>query len=266
MRTDSLLGKVADCREMYMNCAMVNIINPDTSVKALDTPEIFKANIGAFGGFKTVETADVTLPDPGTSVDNTLGDRKLNQPILVNSIVQKPSPAPQVGVIMGSSGGGSEAGGGGSSAGFVVSPTVAGGKKTSTVVVTATGAAETVTAAVGQASATMDPECTDEEPAPAAATAAGGAGSAVKSAFQSPTQVAVQPVATVANISTSSGSSGATGGSCTEGSLVCSSDGTQFSMCVNGVAGPSQPVAPGTACRNGAIGYAKMIRRRRTWF
>jgi hypothetical protein len=252
---------------MYMNCAMVNIINPNTSIKTLDTPEIFKANIGAFGGFKTVETEDVTLPDPGTSVDNTLGDRKLNQPVLVNSVVQQPSPAPQVGAIMGSSGGGSGAGGGGgSSAGMVASPTVAGAKQTSTIVLTATGPAKTVTAAVGQENTAIDPECTDEEPAPAVATAAGGAGAAVSSAFQSPTQVAPQPVATVANIGTSSGSSGSAGGSCAEGSLVCSPDGTQFSMCVNGVAGPSQPVAPGTACRNGAIGYAKMIRKRRTWF
>lgn len=84
---------------MYMNCAMVNIANSNTSA-VLDGPEIFKANIGQFGGFKTVESADVTLPDPGTSVDNSLGDRKLNQPILINSQVLLPSPAPQVGVIL----------------------------------------------------------------------------------------------------------------------------------------------------------------------
>jgi hypothetical protein len=38
----------ADSREMYMNCAMVNIINSNSSTQ-LNGPEIFKANIGAFG-------------------------------------------------------------------------------------------------------------------------------------------------------------------------------------------------------------------------
>jgi hypothetical protein len=264
---------------------MVNIINPNTSIATLNSPEIFKANIGAFAGFKTVEGEDVTLPDPGTSVDNTLGDRKLNQPVPTNSVIQAPSPAPQVGVVMGSGGGaaavaaGAGVGGVGSSVAVVAGPTAtAGRKRTSTVVVTETGAASTVTAgapAVGQnAGTTMDAECTDEaepssEPlATAPAAAVVGAGSAVKSAFQSPTAVVAtavaRPVATIANTGASSGS--ATGGSCTEGSLVCSTDGTKFSMCVNGVAGPPQAVAAGTACRNGAIGYAKMIRKRRVWF
>lgn len=53
--------------------------------------------------------------------------------------------------------------------------------------------------------------------------------------------------------------------SCTDGTLVCSADGTMFSMCVGGKMTIPQPVAPGTACRDGAIGYAKFIRRRPLW-
>lgn len=232
---------------MYMNCAMVNIINSNTSA-TLDGPEIFKANIGAFGGFKTVESADVTLPDPGTSVDTSLGDRKLNQPILVNSQVQAPSPAPQVGVIVGSNAVAA-------TTGEAQPASQTAPRQTRTNIVTVTGpSTKTVIASAANtnqpAPAETDTECDDgptDTPtaAPTPVVNPGVSPAAPGTAVAQPTVVAAAP-----------------SGSCTEGQLVCSPDGTQFSMCVGGAPTAPQPVAPGTACRDGAIGYAKLVRRR----
>ena len=87
-------------REMYMNCALVNINNPNTSVLALTTPEIFKANIGQYGAFATVEGADVRFPDPGDSRDESLGDRQLNEPLLLDQgSILLPAAAPEVGTV-----------------------------------------------------------------------------------------------------------------------------------------------------------------------
>ena len=45
-------------------------------------------------------------------------------------------------------------------------------------------------------------------------------------------------------------------GSCTDGQLICSPDGYSFSLCDHGAPVSMGPVAPGTICRNGRIGYA----------
>ena len=91
-------------REMYMNCVLVNIKNPNTSMVALNTPEIFKANIGRYGAYITIAGADVTFPDPGDSRDESLGDRHLNEPMALDEgPVLLPDPAPEVGTIQQSS-------------------------------------------------------------------------------------------------------------------------------------------------------------------
>ena len=212
-----------DGREMYMNCAMVNIDNRNTSA-VLEGPEIFKANIGQFGEFKTVEGADVTLPDPGTSVDNSLGDRKLNQPVLINSNIQLPSPAPEVGVIV--------LGGNEPIANQVpnTSPTVAKNRGPGT------SYSSQVNTSVAQSSPASK--------APVPATTA--------------EQQGARP--------TGANAPAAISGTCAEGTLICSADGTMFSICVGGKPSTLQAVAPGTACRNGAIGYAKFIRKRSSWW
>jgi len=69
---------------MYMNCALVNINNPNKALTTFHAPEIFKANIGPFGMYGTIEGADVQFPDPGISIDQSLGDRRLNQPVVLN--------------------------------------------------------------------------------------------------------------------------------------------------------------------------------------
>ena len=83
---------------MYMNCALVNINNPNKSVRILNTPEIFKANIGRYGDYATVLGADVTFPNPGESRDESMGDRRLHEPVsLEQGPVRLPDPAPEVG-------------------------------------------------------------------------------------------------------------------------------------------------------------------------
>jgi hypothetical protein len=85
-------------REMYMNCALVNIYNPNLYRDVLNTPEIFTANIGLYGMGQTIEGSDVRFPDPGISADYTLGDRNLSDPIFSRSgRVLFPEPAPEVG-------------------------------------------------------------------------------------------------------------------------------------------------------------------------
>lgn len=87
---------------MYMSCALVNINNPNRSVTTLDGPEIFKANIGPFGKYGTIEGADVQFPDPGISIDQSLGDRRLNQPVVLNDKpVLLPDAAFEVGTDQG---------------------------------------------------------------------------------------------------------------------------------------------------------------------
>jgi hypothetical protein len=87
-----------------MNCALVNIINHNASYLSLDAPEIFKANIGEYGAFRTIAGADVQFPEPGKSVDATLGDRHLNEPTLLSAHqVRLPEPAPEVGTYRQSS-------------------------------------------------------------------------------------------------------------------------------------------------------------------
>jgi hypothetical protein len=224
---------------MYMNCAMVNIINSNPSAQ-LNGSEIFKANIGAFGGFKTVEGADVTLPEPGTSVDTSLGDRKLNQPILVNSQVQQPSPAPEVGAIAASA-----APAGTTGKPQPPKPTATQGIRTGVVTAPAVNTKQ-------PEAVPTDTECDDGPAATPPAVASPAANPAV-----------VAPAAAGTAVTQPNVAAAAPSGSCTEGQLVCSADGTQFSMCVGGAPTAPQPVAPGTACRGGAIGYAKLIRKRK---
>ncbi len=62
-------------REMYMNCAVVDIVAGGGGARAKVAfgirPTLFRANIG--NGCRTVESADVQFPDPGPDVDGGVG-------------------------------------------------------------------------------------------------------------------------------------------------------------------------------------------------
>ncbi|KAK0635990.1 putative endoglucanase, partial [Bombardia bombarda] len=70
-------------REMYMNCAVVNILPPGNTnnkreqVSFSSRPAMFEANIG--NGCSTVEMFDVLYPNPGPDVTN--GGSKTKSPI-----------------------------------------------------------------------------------------------------------------------------------------------------------------------------------------
>ncbi|KAK0739471.1 hypothetical protein B0T21DRAFT_271259, partial [Apiosordaria backusii] len=68
-------------REMYMNCAVVDIVNGGGSGGKsgwATKPEIFKANIG--NGCSTVEMFDVLFPNPGDDIQKG-GSGKLTAPV-----------------------------------------------------------------------------------------------------------------------------------------------------------------------------------------
>jgi hypothetical protein len=65
-------------REMYMNCAVVDIVGGDGGGRGTNAkfafasrPGLFKANIG--NGCRTVDSADVKFPDPGPDVESQGG-------------------------------------------------------------------------------------------------------------------------------------------------------------------------------------------------
>ncbi|KAK3685250.1 hypothetical protein B0T22DRAFT_380921 [Podospora appendiculata] len=92
-------------REMYMNCAVVDISSSGGSGRESmgfeSRPTVFKANIG--NGCRTVDSTDVKIPDPGPNVD-----------VSGNNAVS-PTGSCQVGA--GAVGGGGGDGSGGSSSG-----------------------------------------------------------------------------------------------------------------------------------------------------
>jgi len=75
-------------REMYMNCAAVNISGAGTSTLD-DRPEIFTANIG--GACKTVEGFDTVFPDPGPDLD-VLSTASLGPPVCSGSSSESATP------------------------------------------------------------------------------------------------------------------------------------------------------------------------------
>ncbi|KAF4873399.1 Nitrogen assimilation transcription factor nirA [Colletotrichum siamense] len=54
-------------REMYMNCAVIRIGNGGSGNNFGSQPDIFRANVG--NGCRTVDNADVMIPNPGTNVE-----------------------------------------------------------------------------------------------------------------------------------------------------------------------------------------------------
>lgn len=69
------------------------------------------------------------------------------------------------------------------------------------------------------------------------------------------------PVASSAPSAGSTGSAGSGGACSQDGAIVCSADGTSFSMCNHGTLVPMGQVAGGTVCKNGAIVAARAVKR-----
>jgi len=69
----SWFNKVGN-REMYMNCASIEISNGGSGLSGPDYPPILLANLN--NGCSTAEGADILIPNPGKNVENNSQDAK----------------------------------------------------------------------------------------------------------------------------------------------------------------------------------------------
>jgi hypothetical protein len=266
-----------------MNCAKITVTGDG---KGFDGPDVFVANLASVNSVKTVLGTDVIYPDPGPSVEYG-GDGKRAPPTGVEDsgkstgaespdVSSDSSPTAAAPVV-------GEASTPPTAAVPVASvPDVASnatvetasptfqGTSTKYVTVTAIGAVDVGTADPSEATAIVaSPNLPVATAVPAGISATGSEPALATVADPAPTAEPVSPTAAPPAAGTALPAVPATGaaasGSCTDGDLVCSSDGTQFAMCNGGAPTAFQAVAPGTACRNGAIGFARMFRKR-SWF
>ncbi|KAH7106706.1 hypothetical protein BKA62DRAFT_740583 [Auriculariales sp. MPI-PUGE-AT-0066] len=63
-------------REMYMNCAPVNV---DSAGTGLTVPQMFQANVFGEGTCETVEGVDIDFANPGASMSNCPADKLITQ-------------------------------------------------------------------------------------------------------------------------------------------------------------------------------------------
>lgn len=233
-------------REMYMNCAPVEILSTAggkkreevTSLsKRAEFPEMFVANIN---GCTTKEDFDIRFPNPGDSVVY-LGEAAnllpSGQPACVGGagptatgVIAAPTPT-GTGSASGSSGGSSGGTSGGSS-GASAGGSAPNGPSTFTTA--------TATSTIPENTVQPVTAATSTEPA---------------------TSVPTSP-----STSSSGGStSGALSGPCSnEGAWNCI-DGTSFQRCASGAWSAAQPVAPGTKCSGGQSSDLNLVMAKRDY-
>ena len=225
-----------------MNCAKITVTGSGTGFTG---PDLFVANLASVNSVKSVLGSDVIYPDPGPSVEYG-GDGKT---------------APPTGLVV--TGSGSSSGGAAGSNSGASSPsvamTVAGGASTPSASHAVNRVASNNATALGAGFSGQSTSTTFMT-----VTATSAVINAVDGGTQStPTVLAAGNLtASTPAAAVPSANAVATSGGCTSGALVCSSDGTQFAMCNGGTPTAFQAVAPGTACRNGAIGFARVMRER----
>ncbi|KAG6993747.1 hypothetical protein G7Y79_00051g086670 [Physcia stellaris] len=286
-------------REMYMNCAPITVTgskkrdvdNSTTAYELEDNmfkrdlsslPEMFKANIQSVAGdCHTADSTDLQFPDPGQVVQKK-GTGPLAPPTGNCKAASSGSSSAGSGSSSGASAGGASAGGasaGGAQAGGAqaVSPSPApsaaaagsGSPSPSAPVSEAPSATQS-----GDAIPTIYTIFGSEAPTPSGVAAASGAASPAAASPAAASPAAASPAAaspaaaspaaaSAAAPSASAVASGSAGGSIagsgsSSGALTCSPDGTKFQL----PGGPMQPVALGTKCVNGAIGFANARRER----
>ncbi|GAM36298.1 hypothetical protein TCE0_018r05283 [Talaromyces pinophilus] len=236
-------------REMYMNCAPVEILSKagskkrdeETSLsKRADFPEMFVANIN---GCNTTEGIDIRFPNPGDSVVY-LGEatnlQPSGQPACVGGagptatgVIAAPTPT-GTGSASGSSGntsGGASGGGSAASAPSTLTTTTA----TSTI---PENTVQPVPAPTSTKPATSVPTSIPSTGGSSGSTGSGGSTSTGSTGSTSST-------------GSTGTTSGALSGPCSaEGTWNCI-DGTSFQRCASGTWSPAQPVAGGTKCNAG---------------
>lgn len=212
-------------REMYMNCAPVNIVaskkrsiqaRGQSAKRATTLPDMFVANIG--NGCSTVDSQNVQFPDPGESVENA-GTSALTPPVCQNAVAA-PAPAPA-------------SGNSGSGASPAAPSNDDGTFHESTLVI--------VPVAPTSAPAPASPAAPVVTPAPAPAPESAPAPSPAS---------APAPVPAAGNNSSSAVCT-------TPGQSVCSPDGSQIGTCDGTNHVTFINVASGTVCKGGYMVLAK---------
>ncbi|KAL8931220.1 MAG: hypothetical protein Q9211_007134 [Gyalolechia sp. 1 TL-2023] len=258
-------------REMYMNCAPISVTggnkrrdlhkpgqNATATFNATETyasddifkrdtafPEMFKANIPT-SDCSTDPSKDVVFPNPGSSVERAGDAVNLAQPT-----------GPKCGG--GSPGGISNAApaaGSGSASDSSPSPSSGSGSGSGSGAGSSSGSGSPSGSAPAPAMTSLTPSIVAIPPAgtsePATASVASAAQSVVQPAASVVSDASPTPAATG---SLSSGAANTSSSSCSPGQMVCSPDGTKFGVCDQGSV-VFQPVAAGTACKNGLIGFS----------
>ncbi|KAI9043925.1 putative extracellular protein [Aspergillus affinis] len=249
----SWFNKVGN-REMYMNCAQVTIGGgARKGTRDLDRrdafsslPELFRANTGGPAQCKTIEGEEVNFPLPGPSVEGSLSGKGY----------QCTGSAPFLG--------------GGRAANVDTSPSSSSSSSDSSMTQGA-NFAETMNMNDYQESSTSTVASNAMVPSSSAVAAASSAAPSVhavqSSAVASPS---VHKVASTFATTPKAKSTETTAaepareqspqtpdttaeGSCTNGGIVCGTDGKSWSLCSNGRVVNMGSVAPGTQCRHGAM-------------
>ncbi|KAI7539842.1 hypothetical protein KC331_g9504 [Hortaea werneckii] len=223
-------------REMYMNCASIDIEGGDGSEMS-DLPSMFVANLANVNSCPTTQSMDLSFPKPGKYVTT-----KKPEGEAAKTAVTFPMAKPTGEGC--SNNGGAAPGGPGYGAGSQSSPSAY-----------PSAAATPSSPASGAPSAA--PSAPVPMPTSAASSAAGGNG------YKIPTMTTIAstaPSAALAPTGSASAPNTGAGGSCSDGSVSCPSAGNvicigndTFGICdADGCAIP-QPLAAGTTCRNGTI-------------
>lgn len=217
-------------REIYMNCAAVDISGGSDNSDMSDFPELFLANLGpAYGSGLTDAYHNVKFPNPGKFVTTKLADTSYTTPSSTYSIAV-PSTL-------------SGAGSAGSAPASYSASSYGGAPSSYLSTSSAYAAVPTSAVTTTMRSTTMATVATVTGTAPMAA-GTGYAGS-------------------------SSSSSNSTSGTCSDGKVSCPIPGdlvciddTHFGICNIDFCAVPQPYAPGTGCSNYTNGKRDVVRRR----
>ncbi|EED17859.1 conserved hypothetical protein [Talaromyces stipitatus ATCC 10500] len=236
-------------REMYMNCAPVQILakggskkrEEKTSIsKRADFPQMFVANIN---GCTTTEGVDIRFPNPGSSVEQ-LGQASNLQPSgqpacsggsgPVTGVV--PASQPTGSTSAGGSSGSSSSASGGASGGSSGSAGAAGSGSTEGAPTTFATAAQPTTATAPEN--TVQPVASP--PAEPSANPGAGAGTGASGGATS---------------------GGLTGACSSEGMWNCIG-GKSYQRCASGAWSAVQPIAAGTTCQSGQSATLNIVAKR----
>lgn len=252
-------------REMYMNCAAVNIKGGASDASALQSfPPMFVANLASIGGgtCRTTEMTNVGFPNPGKYAEKKLASSRVAVASATNYPIVTPSGCATGNYATGAPGTSSAAAP--SSSAPASSAPASSAPATSTYVAPAPSTTMKTSAATTPKTAANKTTSIRKRPVATTTTT-------TKKAAAKTTKAASKAASKVAGTGTGAVSlpmPSATAGACAAGSVSCVGvnsvvcvDDNHFGICDYNGCAISQAVAPGTMCSKGAITWAKSKKR-----